>query len=204
MGFNSGFKGLNNNKNNKGISLPDKWPINFSVSTKLNRSSLISYRWLKIHHHHHHHVYCMWTLASLTVLLQSCWSWVFTRQLCMLILLRSSSTLPGVFLVVLVSSCRRFLHSESTMIIHIVHKTLPADPPRFDNSENVSMAQDGFNFVTWSVSILHSVRRVRFFRPYFSKRLLRLVHLQFPGSRFQLHMLPQVLWTFCTVSHYFP
>jgi hypothetical protein len=128
---------------------------------------------------------------------------VFTRQLCMLILLRSSSTLPRVFLVVHVSSCRRFLHSESTMIIHIVHMTPSADPPSFDNSENVSMAQDGFNFVTWSVSILHSVRRVRFFRPYFSKRLLMLVHLQFPGSRFQLHMLPQVLWTFGTVSHYF-
>lgn len=39
-----------------------------------------------------------------------------------------------------------------TLIIHIVHMTPPADPPSFDKSGNVNMAQDGFDFVTWSQS----------------------------------------------------
>jgi hypothetical protein len=45
-----------------------------------------------------------------------------------------------------------FIHHlfRHTLIIHIVHMTPPADPSWFDKSENVNMAQDGFNFVTGS------------------------------------------------------
>lgn len=92
----------------------------------------------------------MWTLPSLTILLQSCWSWVFTRQLWMLILL-SFSTLPGVLFLPAIDFFIQNLFRH-TLIIHIVHMTPPTDPPWLDKSENVNMAQDGFNFVTISQS----------------------------------------------------
>jgi hypothetical protein len=81
-----------------------------------------------------------------------------------------------------------------TLIVHTVHLIPPADL-WFDKSENVNMAQEGFNFVTWSqVSILHPARRVHwFFWPHFSQRLSRLVHLQFPGSNISALYITTVL-----------